>query len=50
MFCSYKANAKLASEIGRVNELKAGLHYGDYRCKLVHFEAQKHSLFKKALA
>jgi hypothetical protein len=22
-------------------QLKAGLHYGDYRSKLVHFESQK---------
>jgi hypothetical protein len=31
--------------------LKAGLHYGDYLSKLVHFETQKiFSMFKKALA
>jgi hypothetical protein len=30
---------------------KAGLHYGDYRSKLVHFDAQEiFSMFKKALA
>ncbi len=23
------------------HKVKAGLHYGDYRAKLVHFEAQK---------
>jgi hypothetical protein len=31
--------------------LKVGLHYGDYRSKLVHFDAQKiFSMFEKALA
>ncbi len=29
---------------------KAGWHYGDYRSKLVHFEAQKYFYVKKALA
>jgi hypothetical protein len=32
-------------------KLKADLHYGDYRSKLVHLDAQKlFSLLKKALA
>jgi hypothetical protein len=31
-------------------ELKAGLRYGDYCSKLVHFKGQKISMFKKALA
>jgi hypothetical protein len=32
-------------------QVKAGLHYGNYCTKLVHFEAQKiFSMFKKALA
>jgi len=31
--------------------LKAGLHYGDYRSKLAHFEVQKNIFYvKKALA
>jgi hypothetical protein len=31
--------------------VKAGLHYSDYRSKLVHFEAQKiFHMLKKALA
>jgi hypothetical protein len=29
--------------------LKAGLHYGDYRSKLVHFEAQKNIFHIKFL-
>ena len=34
----------------KILQLKAGLHYGDYRSKLVHFKAQKYLLYLKPLA
>ncbi len=35
----------------KTTNLKVGLHYGEYRCRLVHFEVQNNIFYvKKALA
>jgi hypothetical protein len=38
------------ANVARLKSVKAGLHYNDYRSKLVRFEAQKYFFYaKKAL-
>jgi hypothetical protein len=48
MFASIVAGEKNFSLLGPL--IMAGSHYGNYRSKLVHFEAQIFSMFKKAVA
>jgi hypothetical protein len=43
--------ANVNTPLRHICQLKAGLHYGNHRSKLMHFESQEIlSMFKKALA